>query len=82
MKIPYKLFISPLFLDVAEDLDYMVDVGFNTLHLGNIFAESDDLDVDANLGTLEDWNTLAAQLQQRNIKVQSAKIYCYHQNTK
>jgi len=59
----------PFLQNVAEDLDYMVDVGFNTLHLGNIFAESDDLDVDANLGTLEDWNTLAAQLQQRNIKV-------------
>ena len=29
----------------------------------------DFLDVDPNLGTLEEWNSLVAQLQQRNIKV-------------
>jgi len=66
----------PFFQNVVEDLDYMVDVGFNTLYLGNIFKKSDGenkvedfLAVEATLGSLEDWNTLSAQLQQRNIKV-------------
>jgi len=64
------------FTNLIEDLDYIVEAGFNTLYIGNIFKVSDDegsvvdfLDVDPNLGTLDEWNSLVAELEQRNIKV-------------
>jgi glycosidase len=67
---------SSFFLNIVDDLGYMVDAGFNTLYLGNIFKISDDegtvvdfFDINPSLGTLEEWTTLTAELQQRNIKV-------------
>jgi len=65
----------PFLQGLVGELDYVVDAGFNSLYLGNIFKIASDgttvdyKQVQPELGSLADWSSLVEQLEQRNIKV-------------
>eukprot|EP00088_Acartia_fossae_P006419 TRINITY_DN12957_c0_g1_i3.p1 TRINITY_DN12957_c0_g1~~TRINITY_DN12957_c0_g1_i3.p1 ORF type:complete len:496 (+),score=115.65 TRINITY_DN12957_c0_g1_i3:32-1519(+) len=58
------------FSRLADEMDYVVEAGFNTLYLGNIFKTGgDQLETSPDLGSLQDWTALVEQMKQRDIKV-------------